>query len=172
MRVKNHWRPSINSIYQGSFKPGRGASFCFVHDASLAVFPLLFSSCHVLEYEHNQTAFRHCETLTLSLLLSPKAWLTMRACLAGTAAVMGGREGSEVACGQAPRCCCFVPCHFCLGLDSPIWSVSTNTAINSRAMLRQHSAPGLYTRCRLEVWGCKSHKEQAFYAEIPQHTSC
>lgn len=43
MWVRNHWRPSVNSIYQGSSKPGRGASFCFVHDASLAEFSSSFS---------------------------------------------------------------------------------------------------------------------------------
>lgn len=103
---------------------------------------------------------------------SPKSCLTVRARLAGIAAVMAGREWSEVACGQTSHCWCFVPCHFHLGLDSPIWSVSTNTAINSRAMLRQDSAPGMYRCHKLEVWGCKSHKKLYFSAEIPQNTSC
>lgn len=58
-----------------------------------------------------------------------------------------------MACSQGPHCCCFVSCHFNLGLNSPVLSVSRNTTINSRAVLRQDSAPGLYKHLGLKFEG-------------------
>lgn len=64
------------------------------------------------------------------------------------------RQGRiRVACSQGSHCYCFVLCHFNLSFKSPVLSVSTNTAINCKAMLRQDSAPGLYKHLGLRFEG-------------------
>lgn len=74
----------------------------------------------------------------------------------------GGREPSEMVCGQAPCCCYAIPCHLHLGRVSPDWSVSTNPASSSRAFLKCDICPGSERHCGITDWGCKLYEEPAF----------
>lgn len=149
MGVRSHWKTSVSSIYQSSFKPGREVSFGFVCHASLAEFsPLPPVMCwdNIITKLPWGTVKPFPFWSSSVSWHSLKAWLTLRTHSSDTAAVMGGRKGSEVACGQAPPLLLFC-CSSCLGLSNLIsqhkhWH-------NSRAMLRWDSASGLYRHCGL-----------------------